>query len=228
MRKKHLGLAVLLLVTAVLFSGCIKKSADKSATVNDEKNNQNQEQSQGQGNSQGNETVNPSGSYSINELFDMKRPMQCTWKESATGDSDVTNIMYINGKKFYQDVTMGDIGHSFTIFDGEYLYIWSDFNNVASKMKNTGATTSIKPGQESAGLDQKKNFVCEKWSADNSVFEPPRDKSFKDVTEEMNQVFEGLDEGDLEKAKQQACDMCQRAPTQALKNECLENAQCNQ
>jgi hypothetical protein len=82
--------------------------------------------------------VNPSGEYTINELLTMNKPLKCTWKDSAAGDKDVSNIIYINGKKFYQDVTMGDIGHSFTVSDGDYLYIWNDFNDMASKIKNTG------------------------------------------------------------------------------------------
>jgi hypothetical protein len=123
---------------------------------------------------------------------------------------------------------MGDIGHAYTINDGEYLYIWNDFNGAASKIKNTGAKTDIKPGQETVGLDQKKDFVCESWSADASIFNPPQGKNFQDVTEEMNQAFQGMDEGSLKKAKQQVCDSCQNAPTQELKDACLKNAQCGQ
>jgi hypothetical protein len=32
---------------------------------------------------------------------------------------------------------------------------------------------------------------------------------------------------DLEKAKQQVCDLCEGAPTQELKDQCLANSQCN-
>jgi hypothetical protein len=174
------------------------------------------------------DTVNPSGSYTINELLSMNTPLKCTWKESATGDKDVTNIIYINGKKFYQDVTMADIGHSFTISDGDYLYIWSDFNGVASKIKNTGAKTNIKPAQGAAGQEQKKDFICEKWTVDNSVFNPPQDKNFKDVTDEMNEGFKEMGEnGGLEKAKQQMCDLCKNAPDQETIDNCLKNAECN-
>jgi hypothetical protein len=179
-------------------------------------------------NSKSSDTVNPSGSYSINELLTMNKPLKCTWKESASGDKDVTNLIYINGMKFYQDVTMADIGHSFTISDGDYLYIWSDFNDVASKIKNTGAKTNLKTDQGAAGQEQKKDFLCEKWTVDNSVFKPPQDKNFKDVTDEMNEGFKEMGEsGGLEKAKQQMCDLCQNAPDQEAIDNCLKNAECN-
>lgn len=225
MQKKHLSLAVLLFVTAVLISGCTKKPGNQSANVKGE-------QDQNQASNQATGMVNPSGEYSINELFTLNKPIKCTWKESLSQGQEVTNILYLNGKKFYQDVTMGDTGHAYTVSNGEYLYIWNDFNNVASKMKFTEIKTSPQPGEEkskaTAGLDQKHNFVCENWSVDDSIFNPPQDKNFKDITGEMEQAVEGLKDENLEKAKQQVCDLCQKAPNQEAKDECLKNAQCSQ
>ena len=220
MQKKFFGLAVLLLVSAVLITGCGKKDNNQPAS-----DKQNQEQA----NNQADDTLNPSGEYTINELLTMNKPLKCSWKESATGDGDVTNIMYLNGKKFYQDVTMGDIGHAYTISDGEYLYIWNDFTNVASKMKITDTKTNSEQAktQGSAGLEQKRDFVCEKWSADNSIFTPPQGKDFKDVTDEMNQVVNELQQNSG-KANQQMCDLCQSAPTPEVKEQCLTNAKCNE
>lgn len=188
----------------------------------------NEGQNQGQINSQVTKAVNPSGEYSINELLAMNKPMKCTWKEGVTNGA-VTNIVYINGKKFYQDVTMDDRGHSYAISDGKYLYIWNDFTEIASKMKLSEMETGAKSGQtqNSAKMDQERDFVCENWIADNAIFNPPQDKNFKDVTEEMGQAMEELQENS-EEYKQQACDMCRQAPTQELIDECLKNAQCGQ
>ncbi len=225
MPKKLLALAICLLATAILMSGCGKKSDEQLAA-----DNQSQEQNQGQADNQANEPVNPSGSYSINELLTMNRPMKCSWSESATAGSEVTNIIYINGKKFYQDVTMGDIGHAYTISDGEYFYLWNDFTDTASKMKYSEIKTSSEPGQApaqgSAGRAEKRDFVCENWSVDNAIFNPPADKNFKDVSAEMQQVTEDLTENS-DKYKQQACDSCQKAPSQELRDTCLKNMQCD-
>jgi len=222
--KIALGLAVFVVIGAVLFGVYGKKLTNQPGAVN-------QVQNQNQVTSQASETVNPSGEYTINELLTMNKPLKCAWKESATGDKDVTNIIYISGKKFYQDVTMSDIGHSFTISDGDYLYIWNDFNDMASKMKYSQIKTSPVPGQGktpgASGQEQKRDFICEKWSVDNSVFSPPNDKNFKDVTEEMTQAVQEIGNGGLENSKQQLCDMCRNAPSQELIDKCLENAQCN-
>jgi hypothetical protein len=227
MQKKHLSLAVLLLATVVLISGCGKKTGNPPVAENNSVNNQSQEQNQAQVNNQATETINPSGSYTVNELFAMNKPMKCTWKESATGDKDVTNIIYINNKKFYQDVTMGEIGHSFTVYNGDYLYIWNDFNDAASKIKETNATTGTEPKENSAGLDQKKDFICESWAADDSVFTPPSDKNFKDVTTEMNQAVQNLNNGGSEKINKQICDSCKNAPTQELRDSCMGDIKCD-
>jgi hypothetical protein len=218
MKKIYLGLGVVVIAGATLAGVFWKKSDNKLAGTS---------QGQNQTNNQTAESVNPSGSYSINELFNMKRPIKCTWKESATGDKDVTNIIYINGKKFYQDVTMGDVGHVYTISDGVYLYIWNDFSGAASKMKIAETETGINAKQESAGMDQKKDFVCENWSADNSVFNLPSGKTFKDVTEEMTEAVQDLQENS-EEYKQQACDACKNAPSQELIDQCFESMQCSQ
>jgi hypothetical protein len=233
MQKKHLGLVVLLLATVFLISGCWLKSNNKSATVNNLINNQNQNQAQNQDqvNNQATEIVNPSGEYTINELLSMKKPLKCSWKESITNKGDVTNIIYINGNKFYQDVAMGDIGHSYTVSNGEYLYIWNDFSDAASKIKNTETRASTVSGQEnvkdSAGQEQKRDFICEKWTVDESVFIPPQDKDFKDITEGMGQAVQDLKENSGE-YKQQSCDLCQKAPSQELKDSCRKNMQCDQ
>jgi hypothetical protein len=224
MKYIYLGLGAVVVAGAVLGSVFLKKTDNQSVGTSNTK----QEQNQVQVDNPVKETINPSGTYSVNELFSMNKPLKCSWKESATVDKDVTNIMYISGKKFYQDVTMGDLGHAFTVSDGDYLYIWNDFSGVASKMKITETETGIKSGKGTVGMDQKKDFICENWSVDNSVFSLPQGKNFKDVTEEMNQAFQGMDEGNLDKIKQQACDACQNAPTQELKTQCLENAECSQ
>jgi hypothetical protein len=237
MPQKHFYLSVLLLATVIITSGCGKKPDAQPVPVNNPANNQNQEQNQTQVQGQNQEPsqasnqekgiTSPSGQYSINELFALNRPMKCSWKESAAGDGAVSNVIYLNNKNFYQDVTMDDIGHSFMIFNGEYLYLWNDFNDAASKMKNTQTKTGIEPNKDSAGLDQKKDFVCEDWVADNSFFTPPQDRDFKDVTEEMNQAVKEMGEGGLEKTKQQACDLCKSAPSQELREKCMGDMKCD-
>jgi len=179
-----------------------------------------------------NNTLNLSGEHTINELLMMNKPMKCVWTEKATGDTEVTNTIFINGKYFYQDVTMGDMGHSYTVSDGDYLYIWNDFNDMATKIKYTETGTDMKTSEKVTEYTEvqelKRDFVCEKWPVDNSIFSPPNDKNFKDMSDEMNQVFEemGKSEGN-EESKEQICDLCRNAPSQELIDKCLENAQCN-
>lgn len=126
---------------------------------------------------------------------------------------------------------MGDVGHAYTISDGNYLYLWNDFTAAASKMKISEVATDQKPNQAetagTAGLDQKRDFLCENWSVDNSLFNPPADKNFKEVTEEINQAVQELNGGEAKKINQQICDMCQKAPTQELRDKCLGEIKCD-
>jgi hypothetical protein len=188
-------------------------------------------QKQNQINNEGKINNNLNGQYSINELITMNKPMKCSWKEKTTEDKTVTNIIYISGKKMYEDVTMGDLGHSFVVSDGSYVYIWNDFNKSATKIKMADIETDFKQNKSDnevkIALTQKKDFVCEKWIIDNSVFVPPKDKEFKDMTDQMNKAFQGSAEENLNSAKQKMCDLCKKAPTQEMIDKCLKNAQCN-
>jgi len=228
MKTKHLALAVLLLATAILISGCGNKPVVQTGVQNNAVTNQNQNQNT----NPAAELINPSGSYSINELFTMNKPLKCTWKQSLEQGAEVTNTLYLNGKKFYQDVTMGDIGHAYTISDGEYIYTWNDFSPTASKFKITPPKPGAEAGQgntnDSAGLEQKRDFVCANWSVDDSLLTPPKDKNFQDQTQAMTQPTEQPKQTGLEDAKKRMCDLCQSAPDQKTKDDCLKNAGCGQ
>lgn len=220
--------AVAIVAVGLYFAG-FQSNAPKEGSRDFAQKTADNPQNQGQPQSQGTESISPSGSYTINELRGMNKPMECTWSESATEKNSVTNTLYINGNKFYQDVAMGDIGHAYTISDGEYLYIWSDFNNAASKMKfseiKTGAASAQTPGQNDAALEQKRDFVCKNWAVDNSVFNPPQDKNFKDITQELGGAIQDFQQNSAE-YKQQTCDMCRKAPSQELIDQCLQSMQC--
>jgi outer membrane lipoprotein-sorting protein len=234
MRKKLFNLAFLLLVVVFVVSGCGEKNNNApAAEINSPSASEQNGQTEDLAGSQlANEEINPSGTYTINELLAMNRPMKCSWIESITAGDDVTNIIYINGKKFYQDVTMGDIGHAYTVSDGEYLYIWNDFTDVASKMKfsemeKQAQNNNQTPGASTtAGLGQHRDFVCDNWLVDNSVFNPPADKDFKDITEEMGEALNDIQENSAEYLKQ-ACDLCKQAPTQELRDSCMGEMQCD-
>jgi hypothetical protein len=220
MSKKNFWLIMALTVIALVASGCGKKI--NQPTINGENLNQNTQK-----NDDG--VDNPSGNYTINELLSMNRPMKCSWQESANKDNDVTNIIYVSGKKFYQDVTMGDIGHFYTISDGETIYIWNNFNDKASKISMKEMENQPNQGAGNAGgganLEQKKDFVCGKWKMDSSVFNPPADRNFKDITEGMTGAISEI-QGNADEYTEQACDMCRQAPTQELRDTCLAEVGC--
>lgn len=217
-QRKFVYLVVLALMILAT-GGCGKKT--EKPVVNNDQQPANQE-----------EAVSPSGEYTINQLLAMKRSMKCSWSEKVTQAGEVTNVIYIDGQKFYQDVAMGDMGHVYTISDGEYLYMWNDFSAQASKMnlkevqKNAPAATGESAGGNNAGLEQRRDFVCEKWSGDNSIFTPPADKNFQDTTEEVGQAVQELQQN-TDKYKQQACDLCAQAPAGEVRDNCLKNAGCN-
>ena len=205
MRKKFLGLIVLGLIVALSISACGKKSVQISEQA--EKDDV------------------PRGEYSINDLLTMNKPMKCKWQESLTEGGEVTNEIYIDGRKFYQAVKMDEIGNFYSLSDGEYIYFWNDYSAVASKMKIDELESKAEPKGETESqnvdLDKRLDFVCERWTLDKSVFDLPAGKDFKDVTQEIGEMME-----ELQINTDEICDMCLSAPTAELQAECLRNAGC--
>ncbi|HPI67565.1 MAG TPA: hypothetical protein PKZ16_03460, partial [bacterium] len=165
-----------------------------------------------------------------NQLLMMKKPLKCTWNEEETGAGKVSNVMYINGEKFYQDVTVGEMGHSYALNDGEYIYTWNDFNSQATKVsiKLAEKSSTVMTNRENSdgyGLEQRRTFTCEEWSVDNNIFVLPLDKDFKDMNEQVEQTVNKMEqEAD---AYKQVCDMCTRASTKQLRDDCAKKFGCN-
>ncbi len=220
MKIKLVSISALLAIM-LLIAGCGQKT-NVNQGVNQPSANENNQNVQA-------DLSDVSGSYSINQLMTMNKPMKCTWKDAAA-DGEVTNVLYIQGKKFRQDVTMGDLGKAYTVSDGEYVYIWNDFTGAATKFKinevSADKSNEQASNDNSAGLEQPRNFSCAAWTVDNSVFNVPADKTFKDATEDLKQAVEQSSITDVDKAKQQLCDLCNNAGSEEAKQQCLTNAQC--
>ncbi len=211
-QRNFFYLTVLALVF-LMVGGCGKKTENQAGNNNQVQVNQEEG------------VVIPSGEHTINELIDRKRPMKCSWSEQATNGSEVSNVIYINGEKFYQDVTVGDLGHSYAVSDGQYVYTWNSFTSTAVKINLKEVRNISEQGgtlkTNNDVLGRTHNFVCEKWSGDNSIFVPPTDKDFKDMNQQMEQAEQNIDN------YEQACELCKRASTKELREQCAKNFGCN-
>ena len=108
----------------------------------------------------------------------------CTY--SATTDNGLTNgTVYVSGGKVRGDFTI-TTGEDATyqgsmIVDSDYMYTWSDMMPTGMKiaitdeMKNTDPNANKTSGID---LDEKVDYRCQPWVADQSKFVPPVTMTF--------------------------------------------------
>ena len=145
----------------------------------------------------------------------MDEPMKCTWKE----ESGTSGVTYVDGEKVNSKISNipvgpnGELGDSYTISDGEWVYMWSSLSAQGTKMKMNKEMAEQKdlpevnvpkdeqmPENKFDGLDMsaQDNYDCGKWNPDASVFIPPTNITFVDMDEMMKQMNLSIPDGDME------------------------------
>ncbi|MFA5986132.1 MAG: hypothetical protein WC819_02160 [Parcubacteria group bacterium] len=147
---------------------------------------------------------------SIKDIMLMGGAVKCTWED---GESGMSGITYVDGEKM-NSKTMnmpvgvnGEIGEAYAISDGTWLYMWTSTSLQGTKMKmekedlakaagniqkeNTG---DIK-GDGAMDMNAKYNYDCEKWNADATLFVPPTNVTFTDLSAMMEQMSAPVKEG---------------------------------
>ncbi|MFZ2188078.1 MAG: hypothetical protein WAV73_00755 [Candidatus Moraniibacteriota bacterium] len=177
-------------------------------------------------------------SGSLKDLMAKGTSMQCSW--SADNESGkVSGTVYVNGDKFYQEFlsSQPEKGEmkSFILNDGEWLYQWSTFSKMGTKMKMDEAKKLAEDFQEnpamkapggqdvavkSEDLDSKFDYNCKKWNVDASKFVLPTDIQFNDLSQMLN----ALPKEAGGKPEIDVCQMCESLPAEA-KASCLSNCQ---
>jgi hypothetical protein len=140
---------------------------------------------------------------SIKDIMLMGGAVKCTWED---GESGMSGITYIDGEKM-NSKTMnmpvgvnGEIGEAYAISDGTWLYMWTSTSLQGTKMKMkkedlvkaAGNIQKENVGDANGGgamdMNAKYNYDCEKWNADATLFVPPANVTFTDLSVMMDQL----------------------------------------
>lgn len=188
---------------------------------------------------------------SIKNLLTQNKAMKCTIEmtgDADNGQGEITGITYVANNKMRSDMEIkieaedgSEIIQAHTISDGDWIYTWaSDTKMPATKMKISElgdlSANQANLAEGLKNLEEEHDYHCSRWfPVDKSKFVPPSDIKFEDMTEMMKgfgDVMKNMDTGEMEKevedAKQQLCQMCQMAPDEETKAECLKSAGCDE
>ncbi|MDD3486990.1 MAG: hypothetical protein PHF35_01255 [Candidatus Moranbacteria bacterium] len=216
---KKIITAAALALGVVFLAGCGAKNQPASNSEQSAEN-QNKTVDQNQGNK---------FSGSMKDLLAKGGSLKCAYSNSD-GKFSSSGTTYVADGKIRSDVTSqaGDSSQTTAhviIADG-WMYSWNEGNASGMKINIEEAQNMPSSGENSPGapapapaenqLDEKMDFDCESWKADDSMFSVPTEVDFVDQSKIMEDM--------KNKAQQQmpaiSCEMCDSIPDAGAKAQC--------
>ena len=178
--------------------------------------------------------VEVNGSFA--DLLNSGKSYTCTFETLDKSGTGSTGTVYVtaDGDKMNGDFTYTQAdGASFdggVIRDGEYNYVWTSMQEQGIKTKIDpendtifGTTGAEDETDTNAGLSdgQEVGFNCKVWAEDDSMFVPPSDIEFLEVSVDLVELDEEVMEVD-----KLDCSVCDQVPAGATKDQCLMTLGC--
>lgn len=174
---KAIGIIILVIVLALL-AWYFTKNKNGSQTLSDTQTASSTQQSSGQ-------------PTSLKNLM-AGSPQKCDVSFSSN-NSQSQGTVYVNHSSYRGDFTSqtadGKQVTTHMISDGQIMWTWQDGTGVGYKMAAgvMGESASTTPGSGN-GVDPTANYdyQCSSWNVVNSIFTPPADYHFTDMSASMN------------------------------------------
>ncbi|MFA7050053.1 MAG: hypothetical protein WC164_03010 [Patescibacteria group bacterium] len=210
-----------------------------------QKNNSNQENNSSQ-ESSFLENDNGEESYfssSVTEMFKEGKPLECS-AEINDAYADMTAVYYFDNKNERVRVEMKTIDkeqgleiNSVSIIKDNWSYFWDDLTNKDGMKINLEeddedlSSEDLEDEDELVDMDEVFDFKCKSWKVDNSKFDLPKDKNFKDLSSLMNTFNQsipvssgqGVDENSFNMQDIDLCAYCEMIEDLNDKQECLDS-----
>ncbi len=171
-------------------------------------------------------SASTTGRKTASEVIMSLTPQKCTFEKSE-GPYHQTMVIYVANQNFYEEVIIEDSSggmNAWVIKNGEWVYTWNDRVPGGRKFKLTPEDMQ-KPDTNVQGMDPNYQYTCVPWAVDRSLFEPPTDISFGDLTDDIADMPAYTAE-DAQAARQNMCDLCDNAPTEEARAQCREGVGC--
>ncbi|MFV1917070.1 MAG: hypothetical protein ACC618_01080 [Patescibacteria group bacterium] len=111
-----------------------------------------------------------------------------------------------------------------TIQDGEYGYTWLEGQNLGTKLKlekPEGDSVEKDSDTSTNFADDQIGYNCKAWRVDSSMFVPPSDVDFQDLSASIQQIEEVTQE-----VTDDQCAVCDQLPAGEPKTQCLQSLGC--
>jgi hypothetical protein len=135
--------------------------------------------------------------HSLKDFLAMNVAQKCTYTRSDA-TMDINGTTYVDNGKVRTDTVMTDhktqkVMHSQAIIDAGYMYAWSDSTPFGVKMQlaalMTATSTKTAAGNGAPDVEAKYDYNCAPGAVDGTVFVPPTNIEFKDMSAMMQQMM---------------------------------------
>ena len=176
-----------------------------------------------------------SGVTSLKELIAANVPQKCTFSTTDEESGKTEGTTYVAGGKVRGDFTntiSGKTTTSHMISDSKTSYIWEEGQKKGVKMTvdepetdgaDTATSTDSSAGTQ-ADLNEKADYKCSAWLPDSSLFNPPSDVKFADLSEMFKVATPAPGAGQNDTSS--ACSYCNTLSGDD-KTQCLSSLNCN-
>ena len=167
----------------------------------------------------------------LTSILKSGKTQQCTFTYADESGNATNGEAFIAGEQMRTNVTSSTNGKSSTIYvirNGDENYIWgSDFPN------NTGLNLTMSIDEYVNNEESKKYFDpnlnaeydCSDWTADTTIFTPPTNIKFQDISAMMQGVMKGASNTPSGTAASSECSICNSLSGDA-KTACMKQFTC--
>lgn len=122
---------------------------------------------------------------SLLDLLNLGKNQRCTFKTTVS-NAVTEGVVYIAAGKMRNDFTVTTNGKKSTMYmirNGEDNYIWGGDMEKGIKMKlSLEELSSNSKASQYVNPNQKVDYSCDSWNVDQSVFMPPSNVEFTDLS----------------------------------------------
>lgn len=168
---------------------------------------------------------------SLSELLKSEQTQECSFSYDEISGGKTSGITYLSGENMRTDLTMDNnnkITNVYVVRNGNDSYIWgSEFpNNTGLRM--TISVDELVNGESTKKYfdpDRKLNYNCKPWTIDASVFIPPSNIKFSDLSQMMQGFMNTTKTSGAPTGTTNNCSMCNFLTGDA-KNACTQQLGC--
>lgn len=135
-------------------------------------------------------SANATNNTTLAGLLALGQNLRCSFNFNGTGGTSTQGTFYLSNGNLRGDFVVKNTDGKETqmnmIRNGDENYIWGPSLPTGIKMKlSFDKLATNEQANQFASLNQKTNYTCVPWGADSSMFNPPSNVSFTDVTSMM-------------------------------------------